>query len=104
MLNNNMVIESQTGKTTIQGHKMPIVKQVVKFIYSGRVDNIDENNAEDLLRAADQFLLSGMKEICEVFLMSKVNLDNAIDMLSLGHTYEAEGLKEKAMDMIVEEG
>ena len=104
MLNNNMLLESQTGKTTIKGHKMPIVKQLVKFIYTGKVDKIDENNAEDLLRAADQFLLSGMKEICEVFLMSKVNLDNAIEMLSLGHTYEAVGLKKKAKDIIVEEG
>ena len=68
------------------------------------MDKIDENIAEDLLRAADQFLLSGMKEICEVFLMSKVSLDNAIEMLSLGQTYEAVGLKKKAMDIIVEEG
>ena len=104
MLKNKMMFETQTGKTTIKEHKMPIVKQVVKFIYTGKVDKIDENNAEDLLRASDQFLLGGMKKICEVFLMSKVNLDNAIEMLSLGHTYEAEGLKKKAMDMIVEEG
>ena len=98
------MFETQTGKTTIKGYKAPIVKQVVKFIYTGKVDKIDENNAEDLLRAADQFLLSGMKKICEVFLMSKVSLDNAIEMLSLGNTYEAEGLKKKAKNIIVEEG
>ena len=80
------------------------MKEVVHFIYTGKVQNIDEENAEELFKAADQFLLIGLKTICELFLISKVTLDNAIDMMALGDMHEAGDLNKTAKQIIVKAG
>ena len=83
---------------------MRILKDVVHFIYTGKVQKIDEENAEELFKAANQFLLLGLKRICELFLISKLTLSNAIEMMGLGDMYEAGELKEKAKQIILEAG
>ena len=98
------MVEGQSGKITIDNHKMVTMKEVVHFIYTGKVQKIDEENAEELFKAANQFLLLGLKRICEVFLISRVTLSNAIEMMSLGDMYEAGELKKKAKQIIVEAG
>ena len=89
---------------TINDQKIKTVIVVVQFIYTGKVDNINEENAEDLFLAADQFLLQGMKKICELFLASNVALENAIEMMALGHMYKADELKKAAKNVILEAG
>ena len=98
------MVEGQSGKINIDNHKMGTMKEVVHFIYTGKVQKIDEENAEELFKAANQFLLLRLKRICELFLMSKVALDNAIEMMALGHVYEAKDLKKTAKQIIVEAG
>ena len=80
------------------------MNELIHFIYTGKVQTIDKENAEELLKAAHQFLLLGLKRICELFLISKVTLSNAIEMMALGDMYEAGDLKEKAKQIIVEAG
>ena len=89
---------------TIDDHKLETIKEILKFIYTGNVDNIDVENAEDLLKAADQYLLPGMKRICEKFIIAKVTLENAIEMMALGHMCGADELKRTAKMIIVEAG
>ena len=36
----------------------------LRFIYTGNVE-VATDNAQDLLRAADQYLLEGLKRLCE---------------------------------------
>ena len=96
--------EGQSGKITIDNYKLGIMKDVVHFIYTGKVKKIDEENAEELFKAANQFLLLGLKRICELFLISKLTLSNAIEMMALGDMFEAGELKEKAKQIIVEAG
>lgn len=52
-----------------------------RFIYTGTVD-VDLNVAVDLLKAADQYLLDGLKRICE-YVISEVG-QNLIESFSLG--------------------
>ena len=80
------------------------IKEILNFIYTGKVDNIDVENGEDLLKAADQYLLPGMKKICEKFIVSLVTLENAIEMMAMGHMYGADELKSTAKKIIVEAG
>ena len=98
----NRMMEADTGKITIRDHTKEIMKEVINFIYTGMIKNINEENAEDLFIAANKFLLEGMKDFCEQFLMSKVDLDNAIDLMILGSMCEAEKLKKAAKQVIVE--
>jgi speckle-type POZ protein len=100
----NSMEESKSGKITIDNHKMGIMKEVIHFIYTGKVQQIDQENAEELFKAANQFLLLGLKRICELFLISEVTLSNAIEMMSLGDMYEAGELKKIAKEIIVEAG
>ena len=44
--------------------------------------------------------LQDLKDICELFLVSKVTVDNAIEMLALGQKYGVDELKKKAMKTI----
>ncbi|KAG0583611.1 hypothetical protein KC19_3G148900 [Ceratodon purpureus] len=37
---------------------------MMRFIYTGNVE-VATDNAQDLLRAADQYLLEGLKRLCE---------------------------------------
>jgi hypothetical protein len=47
-----------------------------RFIYTGTVD-VDLDVAVDLLKAADQYLLDGLKRICE-YTISKVGCDLSV--------------------------
>ena len=89
---------------TIDDHKPETIEEVMKFIYTGKVDNIDVENSEDLLKASDQYLLTGMKAICEKFIISKVTLENAIEMMVMGHMCGSGTLKMTAKKIIVEAG
>ena len=97
-------MEAESREMTINDHMPETIKEVLKFIYTGNVDNIDEENAEDLFKAADQYLLPGMKKICEKFIISLVTLENAIEMMAMGHMYRADELKKTAKMIIVEAG
>ena len=70
------MLEAQSGKIILDDHKVETIEEVLHFIYTGKVQKIDEENVEDLFRAADQFLLQGLKRLCELFLMSRVTLVN----------------------------
>ena len=98
------MLEAQSGRIIINDHKVGTIEEVLHFIYTGKVKKMDEENVEDIFRAADQFLLKGLKRLCELFLMSRVTLDNAIEMLALGHMYSADELKKTAKQIIVEAG
>ena len=104
MMINSPMMEAESGKMTINDKKLETVQGVVQFIYTGNCNMINEENAEDLFRAADQFLLQGMKKICEIFLVSNVSLENAVEMMALGHMYKADQLKKAAKNVILEAG
>ena len=97
--------EVATGKITINDISVDIMKAMVKFIYSGKVE--EERGMEfyeELLKASDQYLLAGLKEMCQLRLMAEVSVDNAIQMMQLGHMCKAEDLKLKAKKAIISKG
>merc|ERR1719187_2994275 len=99
------MLEVATGKITITDVTVEIMKAMVKFIYSGKVEE-DKGIKyyEELLKASDQYLLAGLKEMCQLRLMAEISVDNAIQMMKLGHMCEAGGLKEKAKETIICKG
>ena len=103
MLSHDMA-ESQNNRVELKDLEADTAEDILTFIYTGKVKKMDEENVEDIFRAADQFLLKGLKRLCELFLMSRVTLDNAIEMLALGHMYSADELKKTAKQIIVEAG
>ena len=99
------MLEVATGKVTINDISVDIMKAMIKFIYSGKVEE-DKGIKfyKELLKASDQYLLAGLKEMCQLRLMAKVSVDNAIQMMKLGHMCKAEDLKMKAKKAIISKG
>jgi len=45
--------------------------------------------AEELLRAADQYMLDGLKHICEEFISQGLNMDNLTETYDLAENFNA---------------
>ena len=53
-----------------------------------------------MLASADQYQISGLKELCELKLCSSIEVGNCIDLLVLGDMYQALTLKTRALDYV----
>ena len=93
--------ESRTNRVTIKTLEPDIVKKMIHYIYTDTVEGL-EDDAEDLLPAADMYDLPGLKTMCEDVMIEKMDLDTAQDLLLKADMYKAAKLKEKAMEYIVE--
>ena len=63
------MIESETSNGSdsvdLSNHGSEVVKTVVEYIYTGKVERIgDGDSLADLLKAADYFVLPGLKNLC----------------------------------------
>jgi len=99
MFEHNMK-ENETGEVEIIDLDLETVKAVLLYIYTGRVE-YRKNNADLLIRAADKYMLHGLKRKIEDDLLNNVRFQNAIDMFVLGDAVHAERLRDVAKDVIV---
>ena len=57
--------ESQEKKIDIEDLDIETVKDMLKYMYAGKIENLNTRSPR-LLEAADKYQLSELKEICEV--------------------------------------
>ena len=94
--------ESKTKSVTIRDYNPEVVKEMLHFIYTGSLtDEISEEMAKDLLRAANQYHLDLLKGVCEEKLCSTLALGNSLEYLVLGDLHHASNLKAKALILVV---
>ncbi|ERN12670.1 ARM REPEAT PROTEIN INTERACTING WITH ABF2 [Amborella trichopoda] len=74
---------------------------MMRFIYTGTVD-VTLDIAQDLLRAADQYLLEGLKRLCEYAIGQDISLDNVVCMYELAEAYHAMTLRHTCVLFILE--
>ncbi|XP_072975795.1 ARM REPEAT PROTEIN INTERACTING WITH ABF2 isoform X2 [Typha angustifolia] len=79
-----------------------IFELMMRFIYTGSVD-VTTDIAQDLLRAADQYLLEGLKRLCEYSIAQDVNLDNISSMYELSEAFHAMSLRHTCILFILEQ-
>merc|ERR550519_310861 len=94
--------ESQTGIIDLVLEYMDVdtVKALLKYLYGGELDNMEEN-AMLLLEASNKFDLLDLKTICENYLIEKyMKVENVIDVLLMADLHNGDHLKEAAMEMI----
>ena len=72
----------------IEDIKFDVFKEMVQFIYTGTVSNLDEYD-EDLFLAADKYKIEALKMQCEQSLCGKVNIDNVFKYFTLSHLHAA---------------
>ncbi|KAL9952458.1 hypothetical protein ACROYT_G039719, partial [Oculina patagonica] len=77
-----------------------VMEEVLKYLYTGRVD-ISEANACDLMAAADFFLLPTLKDLCGNVIAQALSFSSCITAYYLAERYRCEDLQKNARDFIL---
>ena len=89
--------ETQTNTLKIEGIEPAVFKEVLRFIYTDEVEQLDEL-AVELLAAAERYMLNLLKSKCEAHLAEKISVENCADLLLLADLHSALGLKTFVLD------
>jgi len=90
--------QAQSNKVKIQ-FAGDVVKRCIHYLYTGNVD-IDGENVQDTLIAANYLLLNDVVSICVSFILSNMDLSNCIDILNFGENYGILHIVKKATKML----
>lgn len=93
--------EKDAKNVEIPNIRWDIFELMMRFIYTGGV-NIGSHIAQDLLRAADQYLLEGLKRRCEYTIAQDISVDNVVQMYELSEAYNAVSLRHACILFILE--
>ncbi|KAG8432286.1 hypothetical protein GDO86_016795 [Hymenochirus boettgeri] len=91
--------ESRKNRVYIHDVDPDVFKEMMRFIYTGKVSHLD-NIADKLLAAADKYALERLKVMCEESLCNNLTVENVADVLILADLHSAEQLKAQAIDFI----
>ena len=93
--------EAQENKVTVDDIDGDTLEEMLIFMYSGKVKNLQEK-AIDLLAAADKYQLKDLKQRCEESLSINLKVDNVLDVLVTAYLHNASSLQSLAMKFIAE--
>lgn len=77
-----------------------IMRELIRFAYSGEVENLNLK-AKDLLAAADKYAFEDLKSMCELSLSKNLNAENVIVTLNVADLHSTPKLKEQALQYLV---
>jgi len=92
--------ENKNGEVIISDLEYSTVNDMVRYIYSGRVDDIN-TKAAALLSAADKYDLKDLKSLSERSLMDGLGVEQALDILILADLHKATQLRERAVQFFL---
>ncbi|KAF8058408.1 hypothetical protein HT031_005532 [Scenedesmus sp. PABB004] len=69
---------------------------MMRYIYCGSVQ-VDQDDAMDLLQASDQYLLEGLKRLCEAALAQSLSVENLLDVWQASEAYSAPQLAKRCV-------
>lgn len=78
-----------------------VFELMMRFIYTGRI-SITKHLAQDLLVAADQYLIEGLKRLCEYTIAQDICVDNIPMMYDLADTFNASALRRACTLFVLE--
>ncbi|GBL86637.1 Speckle-type POZ protein [Araneus ventricosus] len=101
MLTNEM---KEKNTTCIQVDDLgdDVVQQLLLFLYSDTVENLEWEIATQLYYAADKYQVGKLKELCSPFLVESLTPTNAGELLLLADTHSDSDLKKVVEDFILE--
>lgn len=92
--------ESQNSFVKLIDVSTDDLRFILEFIYSGTIRNFENCNLCSLLMLADQYNLSGLRELSQYVLSKQLSADNALETLVLADMYNSESLKIAAMKIV----
>ncbi|XP_027367888.1 ARM REPEAT PROTEIN INTERACTING WITH ABF2-like [Abrus precatorius] len=94
--------EKDARDIEIPNIRWEVFELMMRFIYCGSVD-VTLDIAQDLLRAADQYLLEGLKRLCEYTIAQDISLENVSSMYELSEAFNAISLRHACILFILEQ-
>ncbi|XP_024017337.1 ARM REPEAT PROTEIN INTERACTING WITH ABF2 [Morus notabilis] len=94
--------ERNAKDVEIPNIKWDVFELMMRFIYTGSV-RVDLDSAQDVLRAADQYFLEGLKRICEYTIAQDISVENVSLMYELSEAFNAMSLREACILFILDQ-
>lgn len=94
--------ERDAKDVEIPNIRWDVFELMMRFIYTGSVA-VNVDIAQDLLRAADQYLLEGLKRLCESAISKDISVENVSLMYELSEAYNAATLRESCTLFVLEQ-
>lgn len=91
--------ESKQSIVDIVDIRYDVFKEMLRFIYTAKVYRIEEI-ADQLIAAAEKYSLQELKNMCEMTLFKNLTVEKATQSLEIGFLYNANILKEAALNLI----
>ncbi|CAO1427941.1 unnamed protein product [Diamesa serratosioi] len=91
--------ERKQNRVAITDVDHEVLKEMLRFIYTGKAPNL-EKMADDLLAAADKYALEKLKVMCEEALCVNLSVETAAETLILADLHSADQLKAQTIDFI----
>ena len=92
--------ENRVSEIDITDFDGNVIASMLKFMYSGKVEDLD-NQAKELLVAADKYNVAALKKLCERALAKTVKTENAVDLLIFADLFNANLLREHLMNYLI---
>ncbi|VVA96640.1 unnamed protein product [Arabis nemorensis] len=93
--------ENTARDIEIPNIRWEVFELMMRFIYTGSV-SVTIEIAQDLLRAADQYLLEGLKRLCEYIISQDITVENIGNIYELSEALNAMSLRETCILFILE--
>ncbi|XP_071721363.1 ARM REPEAT PROTEIN INTERACTING WITH ABF2-like [Rutidosis leptorrhynchoides] len=93
--------EKDAKDILIPNIRWDIFELMMRYMYTGSVD-VNLDIAQDLLRAADQYLLEGLKRLCEYTIAQDISVDNVSLMYDLAEAFNAVSLRNACILFLLE--
>ena len=93
--------ENHKNKVKIENIDSRVFQEILRYMYTGKVDGID-TIVKDLLVAADKYMLQGLKKICEEHFKKTLTNENIFEYGLIGDKFNLWSLKKKIINVIAE--
>ena len=91
--------EKKQDRIKLEELEESVMEDLLNYLYTGEV-NLTEDNARELLQAADFLLLTRLKEMAACFIESEMNLMNCVSVFQFADMFNCTDLKTEAMRLI----
>ncbi|XP_032230097.2 kelch-like protein 12 [Nematostella vectensis] len=96
------MIEKEQERVILKKLKPSVVKEILDFLYTGRIE-IDNKNVRDLLEASSFLIISSVNDKCWQFLEEYLNVETCLIVLSIADEFYNLDLYKKALKFLCRE-
>ena len=93
------MVENREGIIRLEEISSVVMEDVLEFIYTGSVE-VTQENSEDLIAAASNLLILGLKKLCGRFLERQMSKSNCISTFYFAEMYQCDKLITKTRKFI----